>query len=190
MIQSQPGFWFSLSFWSKWWTINQGAKRKYMPSKDVSSSVTSDKILPQGHKTWEREKARERDREICIDRYRERERERERERGREKEKEEWERERERERYSSYNNQWFLCRSRSLWRNRLARSAVNRKVGGSSPPRDELFILLIPVHKQLKDVVCTGTCAEFFRAVQILFLCQKEKHYFSRNTSFPSWRSLQ
>ena len=25
---------------------------------------------------------------------------------------------------------------SLWRNRLARSAVNRKVGGSSPPRDE------------------------------------------------------
>ena len=29
-------------------------------------------------------------------------------------------------------------SRSLWRNRLARSAVNRKVGGSSPPRDGLF----------------------------------------------------
>lgn len=27
---------------------------------------------------------------------------------------------------------------SLWRNRLARSAVNRKVGGSSPPRDALF----------------------------------------------------
>ena len=26
---------------------------------------------------------------------------------------------------------------SLWRNRLARSAVNRKVGGSSPPRDDL-----------------------------------------------------
>ena len=25
---------------------------------------------------------------------------------------------------------------SLWRNRLARSAVNRKVGGSSPPRDD------------------------------------------------------
>ena len=25
--------------------------------------------------------------------------------------------------------------KSLWRNRLARSAVNRKVGGSSPPRD-------------------------------------------------------
>ena len=28
--------------------------------------------------------------------------------------------------------------RSLWRNRLARSAVNRKVGGSSPPRDVHF----------------------------------------------------
>ena len=27
---------------------------------------------------------------------------------------------------------------SLWRNRLARSAVNRKVGGSSPPRDDIF----------------------------------------------------
>ena len=27
---------------------------------------------------------------------------------------------------------------SLWRNRLARSAVNRKVGGSSPPRDVLY----------------------------------------------------
>ena len=27
---------------------------------------------------------------------------------------------------------------SLWRNRIARSAVNRKVGGSSPPRDDLF----------------------------------------------------
>ena len=27
---------------------------------------------------------------------------------------------------------------SLWRNRLARSAVNRKVGGSSPPRDVGF----------------------------------------------------
>ena len=29
-------------------------------------------------------------------------------------------------------------SKSLWRNRLARSAVNRKVGGSSPPRDDFF----------------------------------------------------
>ena len=30
--------------------------------------------------------------------------------------------------------------KSLWRNWLARSAVNRKVGGSSPPRDDLFYL--------------------------------------------------
>ena len=29
--------------------------------------------------------------------------------------------------------------KSLWRNRLARSAVNRKVGGSSPPRDGSFL---------------------------------------------------
>ena len=27
---------------------------------------------------------------------------------------------------------------SPWRNRLARSAVNRKVGGSSPPGDDAF----------------------------------------------------
>ncbi|KAK9969910.1 hypothetical protein ABG768_028055, partial [Culter alburnus] len=32
--------------------------------------------------------------------------------------------------------YWLASRRSLWRNRLARSAVNRKVGGSSPPRDE------------------------------------------------------
>ncbi|GAA6094278.1 uncharacterized protein LOC113168728 [Tachysurus ichikawai] len=32
---------------------------------------------------------------------------------------------------------------SLWRNRLARSAVNRKVGGSSPPRDGEAFLSLP-----------------------------------------------
>ena len=31
-----------------------------------------------------------------------------------------------------------CLTQPLWRNWLARSAVNRKVGGSSPPRDGLF----------------------------------------------------
>ncbi|KRY88652.1 hypothetical protein T4D_3943 [Trichinella pseudospiralis] len=31
---------------------------------------------------------------------------------------------------------------SLWRNRLAHSAVNRKVGGSSPPRDVGFLYFI------------------------------------------------
>ena len=35
-----------------------------------------------------------------------------------------------------------CSSWSLWRNRLARSAVNRKVGGSSPPRDGLAWTLV------------------------------------------------
>ena len=33
---------------------------------------------------------------------------------------------------------------SLWRNRLARSAVNRKVGGSSPPRDDSVFLTVPI----------------------------------------------
>ncbi|VCW68348.1 unnamed protein product, partial [Gulo gulo] len=36
--------------------------------------------------------------------------------------------------------WAGASRRSLWRNRLARSAVNRKVGGSSPPRDEAVFL--------------------------------------------------
>ena len=30
---------------------------------------------------------------------------------------------------------------SLWRNWLARSAVNRKVGGSNPPRDDYFFMI-------------------------------------------------
>ena len=33
-------------------------------------------------------------------------------------------------------------NQSLWRNRLARSAVNRKVGGSNPPRDDIFCSVI------------------------------------------------
>ena len=32
----------------------------------------------------------------------------------------------------------FCHATSPWRNRLARSAVNRKVGGSSPPGDVIF----------------------------------------------------
>ena len=40
---------------------------------------------------------------------------------------------EKHRGSAINNQL-------LWSNRLTRSAVNRKVGGSSPPRSEILIL--------------------------------------------------
>ena len=36
---------------------------------------------------------------------------------------------------------------SLWRNRLARSTVNRKVGGSSPLRDEDFFQLFSLAKK-------------------------------------------
>lgn len=36
--------------------------------------------------------------------------------------------------------WPCCFSMSLWRNWLARSAVNRKDGGSSPPRDVCVLL--------------------------------------------------
>ena len=40
---------------------------------------------------------------------------------------------------------------SLWRNRLARSAVNRKVGGSSPPRDVTFEHLWRLHWQALSI---------------------------------------
>jgi hypothetical protein len=41
-------------------------------------------------------------------------------------------------------------NKSLWRNRLARSAVNRKVGGSNPPRDEFFLFFIKNNLDKKD----------------------------------------
>ena len=54
-------------------------------------------------------------------------------------KEEWTQIFPRKKTWALNHQGKLSLSdTSLWRNRLARSAVNRKVGGSSPPRDELF----------------------------------------------------
>ena len=34
-----------------------------------------------------------------------------------------------------------CLTQPLWRNWLARSAVNRKVGGSSPPGGDLFLII-------------------------------------------------
>ena len=42
--------------------------------------------------------------------------------------------------------YFIFKNmQSPWRNRLARSAVNRKVGGSSPPRDVLsFYSIYPI----------------------------------------------
>ena len=42
------------------------------------------------------------------------------------------------------------RQLSLWRNRLARSAVNRKVGGSSPPRDVNYFAKL-VHFLLSSI---------------------------------------
>ena len=46
---------------------------------------------------------------------------------------------------------FLWRFMSPWRNRLARSAVNRKVGGSSPPGDGESCLL----HQSPQIACTA-----------------------------------
>jgi hypothetical protein len=39
----------------------------------------------------------------------------------------------------------FCDNKSLWRNRLARSAVNRKVGGSSPPRDDYIFHFLNIY---------------------------------------------
>ena len=49
---------------------------------------------------------------------------------------------------------------SLWRNRLARSAVNRKVGGSSPPRDDSVFL----HNTLFDTraICNTLLGKSFQ----------------------------
>ena len=38
-------------------------------------------------------------------------------------------------------------SMPLWRNRLARSAVNREAGGSSPPRGAIFFPLSPCQRK-------------------------------------------
>ena len=51
---------------------------------------------------------------------------------------------------------------SLWRNRLARSAVNRKVGGSSPPRDELafFLMILDIFQKIPlKCICSASCQD-------------------------------
>ena len=48
---------------------------------------------------------------------------------------------------------------SLWRNRLARSAVNRKVGGSSPLRDEEFVIFSSHYLTFGVAQCRYALAE-------------------------------
>ncbi len=58
--------------------------------------------------------------------------------------------------------WHATRhDTSLWRNRLARSAVNRKVGGSSPPRDEAHFCLIRVRITVLTNMPVSTFVEFY-----------------------------
>ena len=52
-----------------------------------------------------------------------------------------------------------CYQPSLWRNWLARSAVNRKVGGSSPPRDVLSFYSV------RHDIC-ATCLNCFHFVLV------------------------
>ena len=44
-------------------------------------------------------------------------------------------------YMIISLEFALVKLTSPWRNRLARSAVNRKVGGSSPPGDDIYIYI-------------------------------------------------
>ena len=53
---------------------------------------------------------------------------------------------------------YLPTVRPPWRNWLARSAVNRKVGGSSPPGGVIFFLLSRMQCQQ---VCPLTVPSFF-----------------------------
>ena len=53
--------------------------------------------------------------------------------------------------------------RPPWRNRLARSAVNRKVGGSSPPGGDLFFVL-PTYTSIRNKKKRLTLAGFEPAI--------------------------
>ena len=53
--------------------------------------------------------------------------------------------------------------RPPWRNRLARSAVNRKVGGSSPPGGDLFFVL-PTFVRIRNIKKRLTLAGFEPAI--------------------------
>ena len=63
---------------------------------------------------------------------------------------------------------FYSPTRSSWRNRLARSTVNRKVGGSSPPEDDCFAfwhhtLLPQPSSMMSNMVClTYTMQSFLQ----------------------------
>jgi hypothetical protein len=62
----------------------------------------------------------------------------------------------------------------LWRNRLARTAVNRKVGGSSPPRsDDVFVWLLGlvVERRSRKAKIPGSIpGGAFLFIQIMPLC--------------------
>ena len=64
-------------------------------------------------------------------------------------------------------QWWSCSSieRPPWRNWLARSAVNRKVGGSSPPGGALFLslMLFSWGEKNVDLGRTRTCNPLIRS---------------------------
>lgn len=55
--------------------------------------------------------------------------------------------------------WMTHTDVSLWRNRPARSAVNREVGGSSPPRDGGCLFLCTT----RSVYCLWTCLSTLRS---------------------------
>ena len=80
-------------------------------------------------------------------------------------------------FSNFWNISFLIPS--PWRNRLARSAVNRKVGGSSPPGDEFTVFIIqfscdvmrdgyPLFKQRSTLVRSFFLSRFLKVNNCIF----------------------
>ena len=61
---------------------------------------------------------------------------------------------------------------SLWRNRLARSAVNRKVGGSNPPRDDFLIFGYCSNSNFEEK------SKFFLLYLFLYQSYNSIHFFS------------
>ena len=69
---------------------------------------------------------------------------------------------------------------SLWRNRLARSAVNRKVGGSSPPRDESLIFALYNYVSSPNrhncFCCFFIFLPFFQIITCIIVNQKNSRW--------------
>ena len=68
----------------------------------------------------------------------------------------------------FSSKWVSYHRSSLWRNRLARSTFNRKVGGSSPPKDVAIFFFSSRTKYFSEVV-DSLNGDFFLSFKYLNL---------------------